>query len=152
MMLHTALTVWRRSLPDCLQFPQATVPQLSLHLPSMQHASSVTVNIPSLLLETGHWTLSPMKAVSLCAPSAYECVSTHNVTAMALGYLPIISWHSSCPLGWLFVMLKRKQATAWELVLTSCLWPADLSAATACDLFSTSYIAACRPVGTVRPH
>ena len=140
MMLHTALTVWRLSLSDCLQFPQATVPHPVLHLPSMQHAPSVPVNIPSLLLETGHWTLPPMKAV--------PCTPSHKVYT-ALGSLPIISWHSACSLGWLLAVLKRKQATAWDLVLTSCLWPADLSAATAWDLVLPSYFAACRPVGTV---
>ena len=151
-MLHTSLTVWRLLLTDCLQFPQATVPHPMLHLPSMQHAPSVPVN-PSLPLETGHWTLPPMKAVSLCAPPAHECVPPHNVTdKTALGSLPIISWHSACPLGWLLALLKRKQATAWDLVLTSCLWPADLLAATAWDLVLTSYSAACRFVGTVRPH
>ena len=142
MMLHTALTVWRLSLPDCLQFPQATVPHPMLHLPSMQHAPSAPVNIPSLPLETGHWTLPPMKAV--------PCSPPHKIYT-ALGSLPIISWHSACPLGWLLAVLKRKQAAAWDLVLTSCLWPADLSTATAWDLALPSYCAACRPVGPVRP-
>ena len=104
MMLHTALTVWRLSLPDCLQSPQATVPHPMLHLPSMQHAPSVPVNTPSLPLETGHWTLPPMNAV--------PCASSPKVHTV-LGSLPIISWHSACPLGWLLAVLKRKQATTW---------------------------------------
>jgi hypothetical protein len=141
MMLHTALTVWRLSLPDCLQFPQATVPHPMPHLPSMQHAPCVPVNIPSLPLETGHWTLPPMMAV--------PCASSPKVHT-ALGSLPIISWHSACPLGWLLALLKRKQATAWDLVLTSCLWPADWLAATM-GSGPDQLLVACRPVGPVRP-
>jgi hypothetical protein len=131
-MLHTALRVWR-TLPDCLQSTQATVPS-SRHPYPMQHAPSVPVNSPSLLLEKGHWTQPPMKAVSLCAPStAHMCVSAHKVTSdTALASFPIISWQSACPFGWLVAVLKRKQATAWDLVLTSCLWLANLLAATSC--------------------
>jgi hypothetical protein len=147
-MLHTALTVWRLSLSDCRQFPQATVPYPMLHPPSMQHTPSVPVNIPSLLLETGHWTLPPMKAV----PTNTALGSLPTIRWQLLGSLLVISWHGACPLGWLLAVLKRKQTTAWDLILTSCLWPADLSVATAWDLTFTSCIAACRPVGPVRPH
>jgi hypothetical protein len=137
MMLHIALTVWRLSLSNCLQFPQATVPHPMLHPPFMQHAPSATVN-PSLLLETGHWTLPPMKDGPNTALG-----SLLTIHWQLLGSLLIISWRSACPLGWLLAVLKRKQATAWDLVLTSCLWPADLSAATAWDLVLTSCFAAC---------
>ena len=144
-MLHKALTVWRLSLSDCQQFPQATVPHPMLHLPSMQHTLSVPVIIPSLPLETGHWTLPPMKA----GPTDTALGFLPNIHWQLLGSLLVISWHSACPLGWLLAVLKRKQATAWDLVLTSCLC---LLVATAWDLTFTSCIAACRPVGTVRPH
>jgi hypothetical protein len=107
LKLQATPCVWRPMLSGYLQPPQAT----------------------------GHWYKSPSEARET---PLHACKVMHAaVPTPAFGFLPHLHWPSACgghsallqegPLArWLLAMLKRKQLTAWDLVLTSCLWKACL--------------------------
>ncbi len=117
MKLQTALCVWRPMLPSCPQPSQAT----------------------------GHWNKSPPETMET---PLHACkVMLAEVPTPSFGFLPRLHGPSACdghsvlPQGGplarrLIAVLKRKQVTAWDLVLSSCLWTTTLNYTASCQYMS----------------
>jgi hypothetical protein len=110
MIFHNALCLWR---------PQ-TLPTYTIQPPLATNISPLKdLKVHELPCVQAHirFTLQPMQG---------QLVSELIPVSKLLFWtcLPLLKGHSANYFSWLLAILRRKQDTAWDKVLTKCLWQA----------------------------
>ena len=116
MILHSAHRNWMPMVVGiATQPPQANPPSPLLTPTRFQEPCSVNAK-----------TYSPRCIYTLPQEAQLEpaCSKAYPGTTLPLSPWGALSWNSPTVLSWLIAILRKHHQTAWDLVLTSCLWEA----------------------------